>query len=111
MLLDLGVDSAAGSLTPFTLEASGVSCCTPCVATVRDVVSVVALLACVCRRRVCRRHRLCLGVVGGLRQMVGDRPSPVHFPVPKVFPILRNRRMSFKRERSRRISDIVGRCA
>ena len=47
--------------------------------------SLVVLLACVCRRRVCRRHRLCLGVVGGLRQMAGDRPSFVHFPVPKVF--------------------------
>ena len=73
--------------------------------------SIVVLLACVCRRRVCRRHRLCLGVVGGLRQMAGDRPSFVHFPVPKVFPILRIRRMSFKRDRSRRVSDIMGRCA
>ena len=73
----------------------------------RYVVSIVVLLASAYRHR----HRLCLDVVGGSRQMVGDRPSQVHFSVTKVFPIWRMRRMSSERQRSLRMSDVVGRCA
>ena len=44
-----------------------------------DIFSFGRLMSSITQPSVsCRRHRLCLGVVGGLRQMVGDRPSPVH---------------------------------